>query len=104
MAPVAWHPEAVRDLEALIAYWARWSSAVAARNLDELLTQLATLRTYPMLGRTLPELRDPEVREILFRGHRIAYRIRDDTVIIAGIRHGSSDLSSLLVRLLEEDL
>jgi toxin ParE1/3/4 len=47
------------------------------------------LATSPQMGRVVPELRDPTVRELIVGAYRIVYRHRRDAVEIATIFHGA---------------
>jgi len=52
----------------------------------------------------LPELNDPDVRQLIFRGYRIIYDIREEMVRLLGIRHGSANLARELRRGLWGDI
>ena len=44
----------------------------------------------------VPEFRDPNLREIVFRSYRIIYRLNDarDQVVVISVMHGSRDLNN----------
>jgi len=46
------------------------------------------------MGRVVPELREPELREISVYSWRILYRIRDDQVFIVPLVHQRRHLES----------
>ena len=89
MAKVIWSPVALQDLEAIADYISRDSPARAAVFVDRLLDAGDRLAEFPRLGRTIPEIGDPNSREIIFGAYRVMYQIEGDAVIIASIVHGA---------------
>ena len=43
----------------------------------EILESIETNRTFPHIGRIVPEYNDPQLREILFRNYRIVYKLSE---------------------------
>jgi len=43
-----------------------------------LITHAENLANFPEIGRTVPEFKQPNLREILCRSYRIIYRLRRD--------------------------
>ncbi|TFG00558.1 MAG: type II toxin-antitoxin system RelE/ParE family toxin [Promethearchaeota archaeon] len=41
------------------------------------------------MGRKVPELDDPNIRELIFRNYRLIYRIMGDKIQIVRVFHGS---------------
>ena len=41
----------------------------------------------------MPEAANPSIREIIYQGYRIIYRLSPDTIEIVMVVHGSRDLS-----------
>lgn len=41
----------------------------------------------------MPEANSPSIREVIYQGYRIIYRLRPDTIEIVMIAHGSRNLS-----------
>ena len=68
-------PEALSDLEGVVAYIASRNPAAADRFGNRLLDAALSLNTQPERGRLVPEFRRPELREIVFRSDRIIYRV-----------------------------
>jgi plasmid stabilization system protein ParE len=56
------------------------------------------LRSTPQLGRVVPEFGREDLRELLFRGYRIVYLLKDDAVTILRVVHGGRDLADLVRR------
>lgn len=52
------------------------------------------LKTFPELGRLVLESNMPDVRELVFQGYRIIYRLSKYRIDILTVLHGSRDLSN----------
>ena len=84
-------PSAQSDLADIVRYIARHNSDAAARLGFELITRAESLTQFPEIGRTLPEFRLPDLREIICRSYRIIYRLKREDKQIQIIRfwHGA---------------
>lgn len=60
----------------------------ATKVLRLLLQRARRLVEFPHLGRTVPELPEGELRELVERQYRIVYRVREKTVEIATVFEG----------------
>lgn len=49
-----------------------------------------------MMGRVVPERGDESLREVIFRGYRIIYKVRADVVGIICFAHGARDIRRVL--------
>ncbi len=87
MAQVTWSDEAKANLRAIFDYVAEDSSDVAQRLVEDI-ASVRQLADFPSSGRTVPELEDRGVREVILRPYRVAYRHRDDIVEILKVWHG----------------
>jgi toxin ParE1/3/4 len=87
---VRFAPRAERDLQAIASFIARRSTpAIAERFGNHLIDRALTLATMPERGRIVPELGNPEIREIIFKSYRIVYRIRPARVEIIRFWHSA---------------
>ncbi len=68
-------PEALSDLEGIVAYIAPHDAGAAERTGTLLLDRALSLTTFPERGRMVPEFHQPELREVIFRSYRIIYRV-----------------------------
>ena len=68
-------PEAVGDLEQIVAFIAPHNPPAAERMGNHLLDAALSLRQFPERGRVVPEFRQAELREIIFQSYRIIYRV-----------------------------
>jgi toxin ParE1/3/4 len=84
-------PSAQSDLADIVRYIAQHNSAAAARLGYELITRAESLTQFPEIGRTVPEFRRPDLREIICRSYRIIYRLKREGQRIEIVRfwHGA---------------
>ncbi|MBI4480601.1 MAG: type II toxin-antitoxin system RelE/ParE family toxin [Acidobacteria bacterium] len=89
MAEVKWTPQALDDLEAICLFIARDAPQVAAVFAQSAFRATDRLADFPRSGRLVPELNDPNFREIIFGAYRLIYRIQSDEVQILTLHHGA---------------
>lgn len=96
MAPkVIWSFEAAADPEAIADYIARDSSFYAASFVIKVREAVHSLNVFSERGRIVPELSNPDIRELFINDYRLVYRIEESRVDILGIIHGRRDLKTL---------
>ena len=84
---VRWSERARADLKAIHDYIARDSRQNAQAVVREILRRADSLAATPRLGRVVPELREPELREVSAYSWRILYRLRDSEPCIVTLVH-----------------
>ena len=72
---LVWSPAARDDLHDIVVFIARDNPNRAMSFGYELISETDRLQEFPELGRTVPEYRDDNIREIIFRPYRIVYRL-----------------------------
>ncbi|HWD91709.1 MAG TPA: type II toxin-antitoxin system RelE/ParE family toxin [Verrucomicrobiae bacterium] len=84
-------PSARTDLADIVRYITQHNSDAAARLGFELITRAENLAKFPELGRSVPEFRQPDLREIICRSYRIIYRLNRENQKIQIVRfwHGA---------------
>ena len=86
---VTWSREAGENLVDMEEFIARESVERAIRFVDALIDHAeAILTDNPRSGRTVPEIGNSEIRELIYRGYRIVYRLNDDRVEILTVFEG----------------
>jgi toxin ParE1/3/4 len=85
---VAWSPEAADDLQEIVAYIARDSSAYARAVASRIFGIAKSLGVFPDMGRIVPELGNPSIRERFVYSFLLIYRIEMHRVLILAIVHG----------------
>ena len=65
MTTIRWSPEAADDLEGIRDFIARDSPHYATLVVRQILDAIEGLGSFPQMGRPVPELRDPDQREVI---------------------------------------
>ncbi len=86
---VTWSMEAGENLVDIEEFIARDSLERAIRFVDALIDHTeAVLADNPRSGRSVPETGNPEIRELIYRGYRIVYRLNGDRIEIFTVFEG----------------
>jgi len=86
---VTWSQEAGENLVDIEEFIARDSVERAIRFVDALIDHTeAILADNPRSGRTVPEIGNPDIRELIYRGYRIVYRLNGDRIDILTVFEG----------------
>jgi toxin ParE1/3/4 len=73
-----WSPAARDDLHDIVVFVARDNPHRAMAFGYKLISETDRLQVFPELGRTVPEYRDENIREIIFGPYRIVYRVNHE--------------------------
>jgi plasmid stabilization system protein ParE len=79
---------ALNDLVRIIAYIAPLTPLAAEQLGNHLLDAALSLHTSSELGRMVPEFRQPDLREIIFRSYRIIFRMNHTDQSLEIVRFG----------------
>jgi toxin ParE1/3/4 len=96
---LVWSPEAADDLESIADYIGRDSPAYARSVAAKILATVRTLPEFPHIGRVVPGIGDPAVRERLTFSYRRIYRVAPDRLLVVAIIHGKRSPDALRDRL-----
>lgn len=84
-----WSREAGESLAEIEEFIARDSVERALRFVDALIDHAeALLADNPRSGRVVPETGHPDMHELIYRGYRIVYRLKNDNVEILTVFEG----------------
>lgn len=89
MAKVVWTQLALQSFEEALDGLSRFSTGSVQTFGAAVFATLGRIESFPQVGRIVPEYKDPNVREMIVRSHRLVYRIRDESVEVLLVRHGS---------------
>ena len=87
MADVVWRPQALRDLEAIEAYYEDVAPDFAPLFVAGAFDAARGLSDFPHAGRVVPEIGDESIREVLYRQYRIIYTVLDDRAEVLTVYH-----------------
>jgi len=96
---LAWSPEAIEDIESIAAYIERDSAWYAKAVASKIVETAETIPEFPELGRMVPEVGDPAIRERFAYSFRIIYRLEPERVLVAAVIHGSRLLQPFVQRI-----
>ena len=88
---VKWTRPAKRDLKKIHDYIAEDSRYYAKKVVHEILQKTNNLKDFSEKGRIVPELSDPNIRELIIYSYRLIYEIKDNQIEILTIIHGKRD-------------
>lgn len=78
---ISWSKEAARAIDEIIVDIVERSGRARAREIAEsLAAHLTHLETHPQMGRMVPELQRPDVRELVNSGYRVLYLVGVDQI------------------------
>ena len=89
---IVWSPLALARAGEISAYTATDNPPAAARWIEAIFTKVEQLQLAPQSGRVVPEVGNPEIRELIYGNYRIIYRVERRWVAILTIRHGKQQL------------
>ena len=92
-----WSPAARDDLHDIVVFIARDNPNRAMSFGYELISETDRLQQFPEFGRIVPEYRNDQIREIIFRPYRIVYRVDDERGLceIARVWHSARGIPQL---------
>ena len=88
---VRWTSPATADLKKIFAYIAEDSKHYARQVVKNIVEKTETLNDFPEIGRTVPELNEKNIRELMIYSYRLVYEVKGGDVEIVAIIHGKRD-------------
>jgi toxin ParE1/3/4 len=94
---LTWSPAARDDLHAIVVFIARDNTNRAMSFGYDLISETDRLKEFPESGRVVPEYRNNDIREIIFRPYRLVYRVNHTKELceIARIWHSARGVPQL---------
>ena len=89
---IIWSPFSIERLTEFAKYIENDSPKNANAFIENIFNEIERLKSFPDLGRYVPELENRNIREIIYDSFRIIYRIDDNRIIILTIRHTKQHL------------
>jgi len=96
---LAWSPEAAEDVERIALYIEQDSFHYARAVASRLVATAESIPENPELGRMVPEINDPEYRELFAHKYRIIYHLEVERILIAAVIHGSQEFEPQIPRI-----
>ncbi|GIQ71405.1 type II toxin-antitoxin system RelE/ParE family toxin [Xylanibacillus composti] len=91
---VIWTVSAYKDLQKIVEYIAEDSPNYGLVFYEGVMDKAQTLEEFPHRGRIVPEMGDPNMRELFIHRYRLIYNVIGDSIIITTIIHGARDFKN----------
>jgi len=85
---IRWSQEALDRLIEIEEYISKNSRDRAIKFVDQIIEHADLLSDKPRMGRTAPELANPDIRELVFKRYRIVYRLKANCIEILTVFEG----------------
>ena len=85
---IVWTARARRDLIEIGDFIARDKPGAASSWVRSLIDAVESAARMPFAGRVVPELGQPDIREIVRRNYRIVYRARERQIVVLTVFDG----------------
>jgi toxin ParE1/3/4 len=85
---IKWTHEAVEQVIEIEDYISKDSPARAIQFVDQLIEHAESITDKPHMGRTVPELANPDIRELIFKKYRIVYRLEKNYIEVLTVFEG----------------
>jgi toxin ParE1/3/4 len=88
---VKWSGPARMDLKQIHDYIANDSRYYAKKVIQTIVDRTEELTVFPEIGRIVPEIDNPNIRELFVYSYRLIYEISSDGIGILAVIHGRRD-------------
>ena len=89
MKRIFWTDVAVADLQNIRSYISRDSETYAQGLMLEIFNSIEQAKSFPKMGRVVPEFKKEDTREIIVGNYRIIYEITASSLRILTVLHGA---------------
>ena len=96
-----WTEDAADDIVAIAEFISRDSEFYAKAVVQKIMEKVATIPEEPEIGRMVPEIESPELRERFVYSYRIIYQITDNAILLIAIFSGKQPIEERLDERLE---
>mgnify|MGYP001175426574 FL=1 len=91
---VKWTLPAKQDLRQVYDYIASDSKFYAQKVADEIIEKSNTLKLFPEIGRVVPEVGDPHIREVIVYSYRLVYEVSGKNIEVLALIHAKRNFMS----------
>jgi toxin ParE1/3/4 len=85
---IIWTHEALGRLEQIKNYISKDSPTRASQFIQQIIDRTKKLSHNPGLGSIVPEISNPDIRELIFKNYRIVYRMTQEHIEILTVFEG----------------
>ncbi len=91
---IIWTPQCLSNLEQIAEYIAQDAPQTASGLVDHFLQSIERLAHFPYIGRIVPEIGKPNIRELITKNYRIIYEVKEFRLDLLGIVHSRQQLDA----------
>ena len=95
---IVWSPLAIDRVVQEGRYIAQDNPAAAETWAKDLFAKVERLAAFPMSGRVVPERRREDTRELIYKSHRVIYRVEPSRLLVLTVRHARQRLDPAEVK------
>jgi addiction module RelE/StbE family toxin len=94
MVKITWSKQAIEDIYKIQEFYSSFATNFSIKLVDQIFEKEKLIANHPGIGRIVPELNNPSVRELIFRNFRIIYVILEaEKISIVTVHESSRPLS-----------
>lgn len=97
MVKINWSESASEDLVYIYNYICKDSAFFASKTVKEIIQSTNILKSFPNIGRIVPEISNMELRELIYKSYRIIFNIKLDGILIRRVFHSARLLSKEII-------
>ena len=94
---VKWSRPAKLDLKQIHGYIAKDSRYYAKKVANNIVEKTEELKDHPEIGRIVPEIDDPNIRELFVYSYRLIYEISPEGIEILAVIHGKREFFNKII-------
>ena len=84
---IIWTDKAINRIEGIAEYIREDNPTAGKKWKKAIYDKAQLLKKFPRMGRVVPELKQDEIREILYGNYRIIYLVESNCISILTVRH-----------------
>ena len=89
---IVWSPLALERVNAIADHIAEDNIEAARVWVADIFGAVDRIQNFLESGRVVPEVKRPNVREVIFKNYRVIYRVESKQISILTVRHGKQRL------------
>jgi len=91
---VKWSIPARNDLKQIYNYIVIDSNHYAEKVTYDIVEKSEFLQNFPQMGRMVPEIEDPNIREVFIHSYRLIYKVLQEEIEVLALIHSKRDFTS----------
>ena len=99
MVKIIWTNRSLADLQEIGDYISRDSVQYARLTLERIISVAGFLESNPFIGRKVPEINEPSIRELIIGSYRLIYKIvKEPRIYILTVHHSARLLKKSIIK------